>query len=94
MELYSHISPFPQKLLGNRNQQKSICGSSPVLVAIQVAPDLFSWRDNQTREDMHTAVTLWNLTQVLPFLPVWKPVEGGPDGDPAPTVIVQVPRVS
>lgn len=49
MELCSHFSPFPQELPGHRKRHESICGSSPVLVAIQVAPGLFSLRGNQTR---------------------------------------------
>ncbi|ELK37285.1 Tropomyosin alpha-3 chain [Myotis davidii] len=77
----------------DRKRHASICGSSPVLVAIQGAPGLFSLRDNQTREEEYTAVILWNPIQMFPLLPVRKLVAGGPDSDPTSTVIVQDPAV-
>lgn len=84
---------FPtRKRTGTRKRNESISRWPPVLVEIQVAPDLFSLRENQTQ---------WGRTHCCPFL---EPVSdasfssclwtGGPDTDPTPPVIIQLPRVS
>lgn len=44
---------------------------------------------------MHIVVLFWNLTQMLPFLPVCKPrCSGGPGSDLTPSVMGQFPRVT